>query len=482
MYMITTQAELKEILVQYIGENWITGKEAAVRFLEEMEAEAHEKSVKELMEYFNDRYPLDTPIVYATIWQGAFLMKAFREWDDPEKELRRYLDEFTSCREMPEGKAGNQAVHADELSFEEQAAVFAGIELDGQEITDDFYELVSRRYPDLEEVSVIYMAGCMDRGKYKKAYPVVKKFESKYPEDFDILKRRLAIYRHAGTKEEVHKAAADMLEYQKKYNTYTGWVTLNYAANVQVECEDMEGALETFRHLLNDWSRLSLKEEEGCMYVASAFVNILQLPSRLLEKDIALIAVQFCMFEQAMERAGVDLHTDPYNNIITTFVVELSRKLGNPAFRPAFTMLLETLEERPVLKSRWFTDSFESGHKALESYQLNEDTRIPRDIRFLCLSLYSDGQSGEVMPYSEKYDLYEYVTADSARKIFFRDNYPILYVRLLKMLKEVSRKGTPEDPAGLMKMKPVVKAEQKVGRNDPCPCGSGKKYKKCCGR
>ena len=21
---------------------------------------------------------------------------------------------------------------------------------------------------------------------------------------------------------------------------------------------------------------------------------------------------------------------------------------------------------------------------------------------------------------------------------------------------------------------------QKVGRNDPCPCGSGKKYKKCC--
>ena len=27
-----------------------------------------------------------------------------------------------------------------------------------------------------------------------------------------------------------------------------------------------------------------------------------------------------------------------------------------------------------------------------------------------------------------------------------------------------------------------VKAEKKVGRNEPCPCGSGKKYKKCCGR
>ncbi len=29
---------------------------------------------------------------------------------------------------------------------------------------------------------------------------------------------------------------------------------------------------------------------------------------------------------------------------------------------------------------------------------------------------------------------------------------------------------------------PVIKREQKVGRNEPCPCGSGKKYKKCCMR
>ena len=28
---------------------------------------------------------------------------------------------------------------------------------------------------------------------------------------------------------------------------------------------------------------------------------------------------------------------------------------------------------------------------------------------------------------------------------------------------------------------PVVRDAPKVGRNDPCPCGSGKKYKICCG-
>ena len=39
-----------------------------------------------------------------------------------------------------------------------------------------------------------------------------------------------------------------------------------------------------------------------------------------------------------------------------------------------------------------------------------------------------------------------------------------------------------QDPQQMgKKVKPIV-AEQKIGRNDPCPCGSGKKYKKCCGR
>jgi SWIM/SEC-C metal-binding protein len=27
-----------------------------------------------------------------------------------------------------------------------------------------------------------------------------------------------------------------------------------------------------------------------------------------------------------------------------------------------------------------------------------------------------------------------------------------------------------------------IETQNKVGRNEPCPCGSGKKYKKCCGK
>jgi preprotein translocase subunit SecA len=36
--------------------------------------------------------------------------------------------------------------------------------------------------------------------------------------------------------------------------------------------------------------------------------------------------------------------------------------------------------------------------------------------------------------------------------------------------------------AAISGARPAVREDPKVGRNDPCPCGSGKKYKKCCGK
>jgi preprotein translocase subunit SecA len=36
--------------------------------------------------------------------------------------------------------------------------------------------------------------------------------------------------------------------------------------------------------------------------------------------------------------------------------------------------------------------------------------------------------------------------------------------------------------AEAQKPQTIIRATPKVGRNDPCPCGSGKKFKKCCGR
>ena len=63
-----------------------------------------------------------------------------------------------------------------------------------------------------------------------------------------------------------------------------------------------------------------------------------------------------------------------------------------------------------------------------------------------------------------------------------------LYSVRLKKDEEVKRervaKATVENVGGdgTTPKKQPVKKTVKIGRNDPCPCGSGKKYKQCCGR
>ena len=54
-------------------------------------------------------------------------------------------------------------------------------------------------------------------------------------------------------------------------------------------------------------------------------------------------------------------------------------------------------------------------------------------------------------------------------------------VNNLKTSRSSDIPGTPNDPNADRKVSPI-RTEKKVGRNDPCPCGSGKKYKNCCGK
>jgi SWIM/SEC-C metal-binding protein len=84
-------------------------------------------------------------------------------------------------------------------------------------------------------------------------------------------------------------------------------------------------------------------------------------------------------------------------------------------------------------------------------------------------------------------------------KLGTEKNPAVLRVQTEERLKEVASifeekgwKGTielepdkPEDTADLERLlnpQQPVKVEKKVGRNEPCPCGSGNKFKKCCGR
>jgi preprotein translocase subunit SecA len=69
------------------------------------------------------------------------------------------------------------------------------------------------------------------------------------------------------------------------------------------------------------------------------------------------------------------------------------------------------------------------------------------------------------------------IREETIRRMFLVQLRPQQEVKRQKVAKETSASGSPD---GTVKQQPVRNKDKKVGPNDPCPCGSGKKYKKCC--
>ena len=97
------------------------------------------------------------------------------------------------------------------------------------------------------------------------------------------------------------------------------------------------------------------------------------------------------------------------------------------------------------------------------------------------IGLRAYGQHDPVIAYKEEgYEMFQaMVTAireETVRRMFLAQIGPRMEVKRQKVAKEMSTNA----PDKSVKKQPVRTAATKVGPNDPCPCGSGKKYKKCC--
>lgn len=62
-----------------------------------------------------------------------------------------------------------------------------------------------------------------------------------------------------------------------------------------------------------------------------------------------------------------------------------------------------------------------------------------------------------------------------------KDGVDFKSIRQMKKWMKEHEAELKAEQAGGVKVQTVVHEGPKIGRNDPCPCGSGKKYKKCCG-
>ncbi|WP_251445582.1 preprotein translocase subunit SecA [Vermiculatibacterium agrestimuris] len=97
------------------------------------------------------------------------------------------------------------------------------------------------------------------------------------------------------------------------------------------------------------------------------------------------------------------------------------------------------------------------------------------------IGLRAYGQSDPIIEYKrEGYDMFEEMIAaiqeETVRRMFLVRVQPQGEVKRERVAKVTGESGGGD---GTVKKQPVVRKGVKIGRNDPCPCGSGKKWKKC---
>ena len=98
------------------------------------------------------------------------------------------------------------------------------------------------------------------------------------------------------------------------------------------------------------------------------------------------------------------------------------------------------------------------------------------------IGLRAYGQHDPVIAYKEEgfamfESMIEAIREETIRRMFLVQLRPTQEVKREKVAKET---GTAAATKTVVKKQPVRNAAKKVGPNDPCPCGSGRKYKKCC--
>ena len=98
------------------------------------------------------------------------------------------------------------------------------------------------------------------------------------------------------------------------------------------------------------------------------------------------------------------------------------------------------------------------------------------------IGLRAYGQHDPVIAYKEEgYEMFQAmiqaIREETIRRLFLVQVRPQQEVKREKVARET---GTAAATNSQVKKQPIRTAATKVGPNDPCPCGSGKKYKKCC--
>jgi curved DNA-binding protein CbpA len=385
-----------------------------------------------------------------------------------DKKKRAEYDEIGA---MPAAAAAvfQEAQRADKLGLHAEAS--------------DLYRKILKRNPGLARVREEYAGSLKAEGKSGKAMEVWESLCKQEPDNQEYVFQLARSYANRGWRKKAAAQFRRALELDRGNADY--WSELIHCL---VEGEEGGEARKACREALEAVG-------ENCGYIPlyiHAFLLQVEDDSNAaegyLQKIIALMRAAKATEEMNIHDALWEmLHTIlalrmlnlfPYIQEIADMLPHKDKKLLEFFEEVKRIYVIESLEEKG------FSDLFHDLLVILAGkFDSDEDRQQQLVMEWIILSEQNIYRPQLARLKKEFPDLY------GLHKIFFdeamrtRNPEKMMGERDKKLNKLKARNPGWEDEDGgeEEKSEPIRRDMPKVGRNDPCPCGSGKKYKKCCG-
>lgn len=266
--------------------------------------------------------------------------------------------------------------------------------------------------------------------------------------------------------------------------------------------------------------------EQVKIILARVFPSVLRMDVETENKKYQQHLSQYYTFLD-----GIEMNELMQEYIVET-LIKLCELMKNDWYRPLFRGFVEHIERQGYLTEEVYKETLASAYASLESYDYYGDSKVSMlaktvmklgydkayTIRNVALESMKNRLNLDVL--MNAWYLTQYYEEHEEEFSYIAQKYPYSYRLITDLVKDIKTdvhkkeeslleelmnhvtEGTTKEQlmdvltksyADLMakEAKPQTvyagrgsyrRSSEKIGRNEPCPCGSGKKYKHCCGK
>lgn len=324
--------------------------------------------------------------------------------------------------------------------------------------------------PDFAEAHAIAAVGLHDGSWYKKALPEFRKAYQLGWRDFDFLLNYGDAAQANGQSQEAEHLRRDLLEKTKWDRTNLDAAIYLYAVlmmQVSAEKDSLLAVLKEYDQFLRSCRRL-LKERNPEELIAPFMNACARRPSVLMSHVVYREMDSLFETTEIIRNTHHNQDLLEYRRNLLLGALEHDRRLKDTLWLQLAVMRLETYEDSKLQRFA-FLDTLlclmKEGEKSRQmAMMLRQEYPFLVDQMGETLELFAlKDQEGQFQKFKKEYAR---LSEDYSGGVFY-ERFP-------------EEKELPRGTLAYIGDTPFVRETKKPGRNDPCPCGSGKKYKKCC--